>query len=78
MRNKGSSYPKWHLSRAGTAMTGFYKVSSSEAVWLRTIAGVNTAHAQMHSEGLHQPPLFPALLTSGVRVPLPGGVRIHT
>lgn len=56
MRNKGSSYPKWHLSRAGTAMTGFYKVSSSEAVWLRTVAGVNTAHAQTHSEGLHQPP----------------------
>ena len=60
------------------AITGFYKVSSSEAVWLLTVAGVNTAHAQTHSEGLYQPPLFPALLTSGVRVLLLRGIKIHS
>ena len=32
-------------------------MSSSEAVWLLTVTGANTAHAQTHSESLHQPPL---------------------
>ena len=65
--------PQRHLSGAETAITGFYKGSSSEALWLRTVAGVDTARAQTRSEGLHQPPVFPAP-HSGVRVPFLGGV----
>ena len=62
----------------GQPLLVFTKMSSSEAVWLLMVTGANTAHAQTHSESLHQPPLFPALLTSGVRVLLLKGVKIRT
>lgn len=58
MCNRGGSNPIWHLNREGTAITGAYTVSTSEAAMISICSKNTTAHAQTHTESPHGPCLF--------------------
>lgn len=58
MRNKGDLDLKWHINRAGAAITGTCTGSKSKATSNSVCGWTTVALTQSHAENLHGPSCF--------------------